>query len=582
MRDIDNPAILKLVARMETLNRETWWNCLLDFANQPSADDGLRLLIAKADSIEVKRRRGREGWLARWRMSILVGTVQVPADDEVESAEVYTVESLLHRVAGAVVLRDVLSTDEFDRLYSPLKPLVDAGELDCDPIDSLLKRCSHPLDSVLRWAHEVIPKPGLEVLLARVDRTLEDIGRSLGVTRERVRQIEEQSARLIAAIMSDRAPELRETWLRTLRKTFAASEDTLLLPYIDQAGDVASQLRLGRAVLERLGAKSPSPFHEWHLNGWWTLEQGWMAQVARELASVLPCSGEDLDEALAQFPASERAALHTLINRGEAGFRFHPAAGVWVRATAEDRDAALVILEDSGEPSDVDSLAERIGLGRRALGEALRRDERFVQLRPSGLWALTSWGLQQSPYATVFDAAHHVIDQLGPLTIADLISEVRQRYPVSDSAIQQCLNHRAIGRWPDGKVDLVSRGAPAVERREPQRPADVDVSTDGTVSLYQDVDADVLRGSGLGVSPYVTWVLGLRVAPSYRTFNVGRVGTLRVRYAIQGSGISALRSFAEMLGASQGCRLKVTLNPNSDAASISLACHRHLHTGSLP
>jgi len=80
----------------------------------------------------------------------------------------------------------------------------------------------------------------------------------------------------------------------------------------------------------------------------------------------------------------------------------------------------------------------------------------------------------------------------------------------------------------------------------------------------------------------VTWVLGLRIAPSHRTFNVGQAGTLRVRYAIQGSSLSSLRSFAEMLGASQGCRLKVTLNPDSDAATVALACHQHQHTGSVP
>jgi hypothetical protein len=581
-RDIDNPAILKLVARIEELPFDIWWARLLQFDGQSSLADGLAEIVAKADSLEIQEGRGREGWLARWRMSELLGANEHPADERYRNKDSHGVERILHRVAGALVVRDLISTGEFELLYSPMSSLIAASDLESDPLESLLRRCPHPLNSLLLWAQETIPEPGLNVLMARVDRTLEEIGRSLGLTRERIRQIEERSARLCGVILSDRAPELREAWLRTMSLSFAASEDVLLSPYIDQAGDVDAQLRLGRALLERLGAKPPSPFQEWRVNGWWTLEPERMVQVARELASLLPCSVADLDDALGQFPGFEADALRRLMNRGGAGFRFHPAAGVWVRTRAQDRDAALLILEDSGEPCDIDTLAERIGLRRAALAEALRRDERFVQLRPTGLWALSGWGIEESPYSTVFEAAHDVIDQLGPLTIADLFAEVRRRYPVSDGAIQQCLNHRTIGRWPDGRVDLVSRGAPPIARREPQQPADVDVSSDGSVNLYQDVDADVLRGSGLGVSPYVTWALGLRVAPSHRTFDVGRVGTIRVRYAIQGSSISSLRSFAELLGASQGCRLQVTLDPNSDAAAVALACRGHHHAGSIP
>ena len=78
-------------------------------------------------------------------------------------------------------------------------------------------------------------------------------------------------------------------------------------------------------MLEKLGAKPPSPFQEWRVIGWWTLQPERMVQVARELASLLPCSISDLDDALGQFPASEAGALRALINRGGAGFRFHPA-----------------------------------------------------------------------------------------------------------------------------------------------------------------------------------------------------------------------------------------------------------------
>jgi hypothetical protein len=570
------------VGRLEDQSFEEWFAHLLNFDGETTLEDGLAGIAFKADTLEIQHGRGREGWLARWRMSELLRTNKLPIDQQIGRYEADKVEGLLHRVAGAVVVWDLLTPDEFDGLYRPMNSLVPAKDLVSDTLESLIRRSSHPLNSLLRWAQETIPEPGLNVLMARVDRTLDEIGRDLGVTRERVRQIEQKSARMFEAVVSDRAPEMREAWNVALRRSFAVSEAILLLPYIDGSGNVDAQLTLGRALLGRLGAKAPAPFDEWHVTGWWTFVPRRMAQVARELESLLPCTVADLDDALGQFPGFEADALIRFLSGGAAGFRFHPAAGVWVRAKAQDRDAVWLMLQDSGQPRNIDSLAERIGLRRASLGEALRRDDRFVQLRPTGLWALSIWGMEQSPYSTVFEATHDVIDHLGPLTVGAILAEVRRRYPVSDGAILQCLSHRTIGRWPDGRFDLVSRGAPPIARREPERPADLDMSSDGSVSLHQDVDPDVLRGSGLGISPYVTWALGLRTAPSHRTFNVGRVGTLRVKYAIQGSTISSLRLFAELLGASPGCRLRITLNPNSDVATIALACRGHQHAGSVP
>jgi len=58
-RDIDNPAILKLLARIEEVPIDIWWARLKDFDDQSPVDDELTSIIAKADSLEIQRGRGR-------------------------------------------------------------------------------------------------------------------------------------------------------------------------------------------------------------------------------------------------------------------------------------------------------------------------------------------------------------------------------------------------------------------------------------------------------------------------------------------------------------------------------------------
>jgi hypothetical protein len=240
------------------------------------------------------------------------------------------------------------------------------------------------------------------------------------------------------------------------------------------------------------------------------------------------------------------------------------------------------MLSDAAEPLQQSDLALLVGTSGRALAGSLRRDNRFVQLRPSGRWSIAEWGVTESVHRSTLEATIAVLTEHGPLALGRLIKEVKAIYPVSDAAVQQCLNHHLIGRWPDRTIDLVERGAPPITRRKPKKTRDVQVQ-EGVVHLRRLVDHDLLRGSGVGVPGYLTWALGLMVAPSARTFQVGSLGRISVKYAIQGSTISSLRTFADKLGAQEGCRLVISLSlSDDDAASIALACDDHHHTGSLP
>lgn len=577
-RPLPNPAVERLAQALRSQSFDSWSAEILDASRSAEADARYAMAVDALDSIESQNRRGHDGWLARWIMSELLTEVGPLSLEEGEASEL---ETVLHRVASAMVLADLLSSEQLSLLTAPIARVVDLAQATPRPLDSLRIRLPHPMRSLLRWSKERLGDQSIGIVTARRSRTLQEIGTELGMSRERIRQIQHQAKRISLAVLDDRAPELRRHWEESLRGSFAASEEDLLQPFLGGEDDLTAQLEFGRALLDALGAVPPVPFGQWSVVGWWTLEPDSMVHAASALESLLPCERDDMDRALDQFRPAEAAALRLLLSREWGGFRIHRQTGLWVRSGARDRDASWLLLLERGEPCEADDLAQRLGTNARALREALRRDSRFVQLRPSGLWGLVEWGLVTSPHATVLDASLAVITEFGPVTLPELVRRVRDTYPVTEGAVHQCLNHHLIGRWSDGTIDLVNRGATPIVRREPERSADVSLDHD-RVTLSRRVDADLLRGSGLGVPPYLTWALGLTTAPSARTFGVGHMGKIRVKYAIQGSSISSLRIFAEMLHARMGCQLRITLSLADDSAAISVDCHHHDHTGRIP
>ena len=553
-----------------------WWNPLLTSARAEGPIDAAPRVEVIADRLEIGHGRGREGWLARYRLSDLAKAASPP---DCSAADLGAIESLLYRVATAVVVRDLITDDQWRILVAPVLDFVDEGELIETPIEVLQLRIPRPLGLLLRQIRADVGPEELRMTLLRKSRTLQEIGDEVGVSRERVRQIEQWVRRVLIAMLDERVPELREHWNRQLRASFAVSEETLLRRLIDETSDQDAQLSLGWVLIDLVGAVPPQPFRAWHVNGFWTFEPGGLLWAAEQLETLLPCRDADMQSALDQFIPDEGSAMRVALSRGWTGIRFHQAGNCWVRSGAKDRDAAYLILAETAGAVHANDLAESLGTSRNALNEALRRDNRFVQLRPSGKWSLTEWGIRGSAHRTTLEATLAVLSEIGPVPMAKLISEVRARHPVTYSAVLQSLNHHLIGAWPDGEIDLVERGASPIARREPDQSPDVTVDN-GHLVLTQIVDRALMRGSGLGVPPYMTWALGLMAAPSARTFQVGQLGRIRVKYGTNGSTISSLRGFAETLGAKEGCRLRVALSASDDGATIRLDCTGHLHSRS--
>jgi hypothetical protein len=167
-----------------------------------------------------------------------------------------------------------------------------------------------------------------------------------------------------------------------------------------------------------------------------------------------------------------------------------------------------------------------------------------------------------------------VVSELGPLSKEVLFARVTERYPVSSWRLQQCLLSDEIGATSDGLIDLVKKGAHPIEGREPVQPARMTSDADGNVlGMRLTVNHELMRGSGVTVSPWITWKLGLRQAPMAKTFDTNDGSKpLTLKRTTSAAQISSLRQHALAQGASIGCDLIVLLRVDNSTARIVHAC----------
>jgi hypothetical protein len=419
-----------------------------------------------------------------------------------------------------------------------------------------------------------------EVLEERLSgATLAQIALARGVTRERIRQVEAHATRQFSTILAG-AKTLTTAW-DDLAARCAVSEATLLDPHLDSTLAPEDQMHFGQLLLSMRGFSRLRGFSRTDVPGWWTSDQSRFRARAATAADYAPMEVSDFSQwaETAGLPAN---LPWKQIFPGHAGpIVWDSTVEAWVHVRGSLRDAAYIALTRRGSPMDGREIAGAVGAkSTRNFEEQLRRDIRYSQMRPSGFWKLADWNLNESKYTSTLEAAVAVLRDEGPQTAAQWARAVAARYPVSYAAVNQCLAHEEIGRWPDGRIDLVERGAVHADDTEPDRPPEIVTAPDLRVILiYRDVDDELLRGSGLGVSRYLTWVLGLRRAPRSRVFEVPGYGEIEIRRLIHGSTISSLRRFASELGAQMGCRLAIRLDLEEHVAAVGLACENHGHSG---
>jgi hypothetical protein len=406
--------------------------------------------------------------------------------------------------------------------------------------------------------------------VGRLTSTLAEIGAELDVSGERVRQLEVDALRVLGNVLQ-LEPQLSDFWSHSLSRD-AASEKSLLGNLVLDSGDERI-IALSRLFFRLLGASHPRRFNGHALEKFWTTKPDLLKSTLRKFASIAPCEADEFLAALENSEFDPDLPVSDLMRDRGSPLTFHSGVWAWVRNGRRDRDAAWLVLRRHGNPLSGSELGRLTKRHQHNLEEAMRRDDRFTKLNSTGLWAVVDWKVPELKYSTTLDAVIGVLGDNGPMPLAQLTRNVANLYPVSPAAVNQCLIHESIGRWPDGRIDLRSRGAPPVQQSEPKRPPSVFLEQGGRViAVRQDVTPDLLRGSGLGLNRFVSWDLGMQSAPEERTFKSADGSAIHVRRRIHGTNISSLRPYAEALNAQVGCTLIIRLDKLTKSCDVSLGC----------
>ncbi|RCV51403.1 RNA polymerase subunit sigma-70 [Marinitenerispora sediminis] len=398
---------------------------------------------------------------------------------------------------------------------------------------------------------------------------LEEIGDAYGVTRERARQVIQARERDLAGWADQFQSGWREQVLQRLAAESIVSDAALGEILLDSEGTVR------RALLRQLGLKESRTWAG-RVEGVWSKTQTSLDELMKRLVSQAPFRADELVERAIAIGIPDTVPVETLVSHWKSPL-VRGAGGHWLRRVAKNCDAAYLWLEDVGEARRAEYISEAIeASGPRALSEALRRDDRFRQIRPEGTWALADWPLSQQAgtHTNALDVMVQILRDSGPMTKRELFARVIKEYPVGYARLRQCLISDRLGLTSDGLLGLAEDGAKAMEESEPRQPSSIVVDDSGQVlGIRLPVDKNVWRGSGIIVHPWLTWRLGLRLAPMSRSFDLtDGSGDLVVRRSTSAAQLSSLRSQVQAVGMVEGCDMVVLIRLDTETATVRHAC----------
>ena len=413
-----------------------------------------------------------------------------------------------------------------------------------------------------------------EVLRLRFGgRTLDEVGQAIGgVSRERARQIQATAESGFTDYLAIMRPGLQARLTAFVGDRCAVSDN-------DLAGVVVSTDATARSLALHALGLSGVRVGTTMLTGWWTTRPDVFRRRFADLVSQVPFLEGELAARAGELKLPE--AVHVLL--GDSGARLLLVSGLgWVRRSRVGRDTAYLWLTTQGEPRMAGDIAAVVGSREHAIRETMRRDPDFVQIRPEGTWALSQWNTHfpKASYTNATDVVVDVLQDRGPIGLEELFAEARRLYPVGAWRYNQTLSDSRVGRTPNGLYDLTERGAKTIEDVEPRRPENMAESDNGRIlAVRLPVNHDLLRGSGIGVNRWLTWRLGLRVAPTARRFELlDPPGEVTVRRNSSSASVSSLRIPVQEVGLVEGCEVVLLLRPEGGTASLKHACA----TGSCP
>ncbi len=384
-------------------------------------------------------------------------------------------------------------------------------------------------------------------LAAETRPTLESLGQQLGVTRERIRQLESQAQRTVSQMTADpKQSVLRRAAERLhnqLGEVARASDLQSALTVIDPSGHALE----GHPERTRLLLSLAGPY---------THAVEWILKV--NIAQLVRVK---LREATSQHPLNLEDAVGILESLGvrravcsdwlEELPGFRTLAGWLVRWEGSMVEKAETILRVTGEPMTVADIFEAIGENRnvRSLRNRIQGDARFMR-RGLEHYGLRAWGGEE--YSTIVDEIQQEIErQGGEATLEHLVSTLTSSFGVSDSSVRTyAAQHPLFDQTERGTICLRESGTHTTGSRRPLEETRGCFRLQGGWALRLVVNADTLRGSGASIPTALAEHVGLTPRTS-RDFESDS-GTLHVGWPSIQPQIGSQSRAAEALGAREG------------------------------
>lgn len=419
-------------------------------------------------------------------------------------------------------------------------------------------------EQVWAWAETALTPFDDRILHGRIfiggDRmTLDALGRQLGVTRERVRQIEKSARAAIASAWRLDGVDVHLEALaavvvgRTGRLTTADLLRDAIEAAVRQTSAVSAEDRLG---LRRriLGAT----VGEWHsANGRLhhpTLERALEGRRAA-LSTVGP--GRPLDEDVVASVCSEFELDCVDAGHVAAVLGVKQVAGRWLRWTGSLGDKAVGVLKAAGRPMTGDDLQAILGFrtNPRSLRNAMAGDARLLR-RGKDSWGLREWGGEE--YEGIVAELEQALARAGgPIVLEDLVTTFVDRFGVSAHSVRAYANS-----WrfvvENGRIRLpgAADGDRAVRQLAPRLVRGL-LLLDGVWHVRLPADADGFRGSGRPLRNSAALLAGLEPDLIFRV----DYGAAEVTLSWRGNqpAIGSVKPLLEALGAVEGDRLLLPL-----------------------
>lgn len=285
-------------------------------------------------------------------------------------------------------------------------------------------------------------------------KTLEEIGRELGITRERVRQIEKNAIRKLTEYMSTeiRGQEILTTFETKIKRDGGVVSKSRLFELLVGSESASNKLKYMICFLATLNTKigSINETNDLKPGYYFELKLNIINDTIKQAISILDTEKKPLEEKVFLHKIEKHElglkdeqviaiiSLSKKILRTDLG---HLGLSHWREINPKSiRDKTYYVLRKFNKPLHFTDISKHIetldenkkSVTKQAVHNELIRDERFV-LIGRGIYALSEWGYNAG---VVEDVIEEVLVSAGkPMHKDDIISEVKKRRMVKETTI---------------------------------------------------------------------------------------------------------------------------------------------------